>query len=115
MIRADSGNGLPAALPLVHLDIPVRRCRAHKIGNVLNKLRRPDREDAERDLHDIMNAPNITAARRFADRRRDAYPNACATTSPPASDTPCPTGAGRCAPQTPSNGASGRSGGGPGP
>ena len=37
--------------------------------------------------------------------------NACATTpttSPPASDTPRPTDAGRCGPQTSSNGASGR-------
>ena len=80
MIRADGGNGLLAALPLVHPDIPVRRCRAHRIRNVPDKLRRPDREDAKRDLHDIMNARNITAARtaarRFADRRREPYPKA---------------------------------------
>ena len=80
VIRADGGNGLPAALPPVHPDIPVRHCRAHRTGNVPDKLRRSDREDAERDLHDIMNAPNITAARaaarRFADRWRDACPKA---------------------------------------
>ena len=76
VIRADGGNGLPAALPPVHPDIPVRRCRAHKIRNVPDKLRRRDREDAKRGLHDIMNAPNITAARRFADRWREPYPKA---------------------------------------
>ena len=80
MIRADAGNGLPAALPPVHPDIPVRRCRAHRIGNIPDKLRRRDREDAKRGLHDIMNAPNITAARtaarRFADRWREPHPKA---------------------------------------
>ena len=112
--------------PRLHPDIPVQRCRAHKIMNVLNKIRRSDREDAKRDLHDMMNAPNIAAARtaacRFADRWRGAPTrrpsNACATTpttSPPASDTPRSTGAGGCGPRTPSNDASGRSGEEPGP
>ena len=80
VICADGGNGLLAALPLVYPDIPVQRCRAHKIRNILNKLRRHDHEDAKRGLHDIMNAPNITAARtaarRFADRWREPYPKA---------------------------------------
>ena len=80
MICVDGGNGLLAALPLVYPDIPVQRCWAHKIRNVLNKLRRRDHEDAKRGLHDIMNAPNITAARtaarRFADRWREPYPKA---------------------------------------
>ena len=80
MICADGGNGLPAALPPVHPDILVRRCRAHKIRNVLNRIRRSDREDAKRGLHDIMNAPNIiaarAAARRFADRWREPYQKA---------------------------------------
>ena len=44
-------------------------------------------------------APEMTHTRRLS--------NACATTSPPASDTPRTTGAGRCGPRTPSNGASG--------
>ena len=80
MIRADGGNGLLAALPLVHPDIPVQRCRVHKIRNIPDKLRRRDREDAKRGLHDIMNTPNIiaarAAARRFADRRREPHPKA---------------------------------------
>ena len=28
MLRVDGGNGLPAALPFVHPDIPIRRCQA---------------------------------------------------------------------------------------
>ena len=80
MIRADGGNGLPAALPFVHPDIPVRPCRAHKIRNIPNQFWRPDREDAKRRLHDIMNAPSTSppraAARRFADRWRNACPKA---------------------------------------
>ena len=51
-----------------------------RIGNVLNKVRKPDHEDAKRHLHYIMNAPNPTAARtaarRFADRRRHTCPKA---------------------------------------
>ena len=76
VICADSGNGLPVALPPVHPDIPVRRCRVHKIQNILNKVRKPDHDGVKRHLHDIMNASNLTAARRFADRRRDAHPKA---------------------------------------
>ena len=40
MIRADDGNGLPVALPLVYPDIPIRRCRARRIRNIPNKFRR---------------------------------------------------------------------------
>ena len=103
MIRVDGGNGLPAALLLVHSDIPVQRCRAHKIRNIPNKLRRPDREDAKRDLHDIVNAPNITAARaaarRFADRWREPHPKAVESLRGAPDDLParfrCPTPGGR--------------------
>ena len=91
------------------------------MGNIPDKLRRRDREDAKRDLHDIMNA-HITAARaaarRFADRRRGPYPKvvACLRDDLPACFRyPRPTGAGRCTPRTPSNDASGRSGEGHGP
>ena len=80
MICVDGGNGLLAALPFVYPAIPVQRCWAHKIRNVLNKVRKTDHEDAKRHLHDIMNAPNYsaarTAARHFADQWQDTYPNA---------------------------------------
>ena len=60
----------------------VQRCWAHKIRNVLDKVRKADQEAVRQDLHAVMNADNHTearsAARRFAKRREDAYPKAVA-------------------------------------
>jgi putative transposase len=57
----------PAALP----EIPVQRCWAHKIRNMLNKVRKLDQAAIKADLHRIMNATILpaawSAARRFAD------------------------------------------------
>jgi putative transposase len=82
MICGDGGKGLLAVLPTVLPDIPVQRCWAHKIRNVLNKVRRVDQPAVKRVLHKIMNAPNLpaarAAARRFADRFEDQYPAAVA-------------------------------------
>ncbi|MFQ5830966.1 MAG: IS256 family transposase [Candidatus Methylomirabilia bacterium] len=82
LVTADGGSGLLAALPLVYPGIPVQRCWAHKIRNVLDKVRKADREPVKRALHAIMNAPNRVAARsaaaRFARRWQDLYPRAVA-------------------------------------
>jgi putative transposase len=82
MICVDGGSGLLAALPRVFHGIPVQRCWAHKIRNVLNKVRKADRPAVKRGLHQVMNAPHApaarAAARRFADRWEDAYPSAVA-------------------------------------
>src|SRR5512144_2184582 len=63
-------------------EIPLQRCWAHKIRNVLNKVRKADHAAIKRALHRIMNAANApaarAAARRFADRWSDAYPSAVA-------------------------------------
>jgi putative transposase len=40
MICVDGGSGLLAALPTVLPNIPVQRCWAHKIRNVLDKVRK---------------------------------------------------------------------------
>ena len=60
----------------------MQRCWAHKIRNVLNKVRKPDQAAIKADLHRIMNAPTLpaawSAARRFADRWQDLYPKAVA-------------------------------------
>ena len=53
MICADGGNDLPVTLSPVHPDIPVRRCRAHRTGNIPDTLRKPDQEDAKRHLHKV--------------------------------------------------------------
>jgi len=82
MICVDGGAGLLAALPMVYGDIPVQRCWAHKIRNVLNKVRRAEQGAVKKDLHAVMNAATLpearAAARRFADHWRQACPNAVA-------------------------------------
>ncbi len=82
MLCVDGGAGLLAALPTAFPDIPVQRCWAHKIRNVLNKVRKTDQAEVKADLHRIMNAPTLpaawSAARRFADRWEDRYPKAVA-------------------------------------
>lgn len=82
MICVDGGAGLLAALPTVLPDIPVQRCWAHKIRNVLAKIRKADRPKVKRALHQIMNAADArqarSAARRFADRFGERYPAAVA-------------------------------------
>ena len=82
MICADGGAGLLAALPTVFHGIAVQRCWAHKIRNVLNKVRKADQPAVKRALHKIMNAANApaarAAARRFAERFQEQYPAAVA-------------------------------------
>jgi transposase-like protein len=80
MICVDGGSGLLAALPNILHGIPVQRCWAHKIRNVLDKVRKADQPSAKRALHKLMNAPMQaaarSAARRFADRFQRDYPAA---------------------------------------
>jgi len=80
MIATDGGAGMLAALPTVYPDVPVQRCWAHKTRNVLDKVKKPDREKVKRDLHKISHAENRVkarkAARRLADRWENVYPKA---------------------------------------
>ena len=82
MICVDGGSGLIAALPMVYDKIPVQRCWAHKIRNVLNKVRKADETSVKANLHAVMNADTAmkarSAARRFAKRWGQAYPAAVA-------------------------------------
>jgi transposase-like protein len=82
MICVDGGAGLLAALPTVYPNIAVQRCWAHKIRNVLDKVRKADQPAVKRALHKVMNACNApaarAAARRLADRFDDKYPAAVA-------------------------------------
>jgi putative transposase len=82
MLCVDGGAGLRAALPTAFPDIPVQRCWAHKIRNVLNKVRQPDQAAIKAGLHRIMNARALpaawSAAHRFADRWESIYPKAVA-------------------------------------
>ena len=56
MICTDGGQGLLAALPTVYPDVAVQRCWAHKIRNVLNKVKKTDQPPVKASLHAIMNA-----------------------------------------------------------
>ncbi len=80
MICADGGKGLLAALPTVFPGIAVQRCWAHKIRNILNKVRKADQPAVKRGLHAVMNAADLprarSAARCFADRWSGSYPKA---------------------------------------
>jgi len=80
LIVVDGGTGLLAALPLVYAHVPVQRCWAHKIRNILEKAKKKDQAEMKSHLHRIMNAPNKTkarkAARQFADHWDHSYPKA---------------------------------------
>ncbi len=82
MVCVDGGAGLLAALPTAFPGIAVQRCWAHKIRNVLDKVKKADQPAVKRVVHKIMiaaNAPTArAAARRFADRFGDKYPAAVA-------------------------------------
>ncbi|HKT17871.1 MAG TPA: IS256 family transposase [Stellaceae bacterium] len=82
MICVDGGAGLLAALPTAYPGIPVQRCWAHKIRNVLDKVRAADRDAVKHHLHAVMKAKTVpqarSAARRFADRWEKTYPKAVA-------------------------------------
>jgi putative transposase len=82
MICVDGGKGLLAALPMVYGKIPVQRCWAHKIRNILNKVGKADQVPVKADLHAVMNADTggkaRSAAHRFAERWGQAYPAAVA-------------------------------------
>jgi len=76
----DGGAGLLAALPLVYPKVRVQRCWAHKVRNVLDKVKLADREAVKRSLNRISNADHRTTARRqartFVDRWQRRYPAA---------------------------------------
>jgi len=82
MICVDGGSGLLAALPTAFPGIPIQRCWAHKIRNVLNKVRKADHDRVKASLHAIMNADTLagarSAARKFADRWEQTCPQAVA-------------------------------------
>ena len=74
MICVDGGSGLLAALPMVYDKIPVQRCLAHKIRNVLNKVRKADETSVKADLHAVMNADTAMKARSAARKSPSTKP-----------------------------------------
>jgi putative transposase len=82
MICVDGGSGLLAALPTAYPGVAVQRCWAHKMRNVLAKVRVADQPAVKADLQVVINAKTLprarSAARRFADRWQADYPKAVA-------------------------------------
>ena len=80
LIVTDGGAGLLAALPLVYSQVPLQRCWAHKIRNVLDKVRKTDQSGVKRSLHRVMDAKHLVgarqAAKRFVEKWNRLYPKA---------------------------------------
>ncbi len=82
LIITDGGQGLHAALEMVWPRIARQRCWAHKVRNVLDKVKKADWEVVKHALGAISHAPNrsqaIAAFWTFAQRYRKHYPKAVA-------------------------------------
>lgn len=80
LIVTDGGAGLLAALPLVYSQVPLQRCWAHKIRNILDKVRKTDQPGVKRSLHRVMDAKHLVgarqAAKRFVEKWNRLYPKA---------------------------------------
>jgi len=80
LIIIDGGKGLIAALSFVYGQIPVQRCWAHKVRNVLNYVRKKDQQEVKQALHQISHARTLPlayrAAQRFAAHWGSHYPKA---------------------------------------
>ena len=113
MICVGSGSGLLAALPTAFPTIAVQRCWAHKMRNVLGKVRRADQAAVKTDLQAVINAKTVpqarSAARRFADRWEPDYPRAVACLRDDLDEllTPACAGAGSAGATNPSPSANG--------
>ena len=82
LIVTDGGPGLYAALEVVYPRIARQRCWAHKVRNVLDKVKKADWPAVKRALSTISHAPHhrkaVEAFWQFAQRYRSSYPNAVA-------------------------------------
>lgn len=82
LIVTDGGLGLHAALSVVYPRIARQRCWAHKVRNVLDKVKKAHHPAVKQALGRISHAPNarkaVEAFWRFAQRYRSTYPKAVA-------------------------------------
>ena len=80
MITTDGGKGLLNALEVVYPRILRQHCWAHKTRNVLDKVKKADREKVKKDLHQISHAKNRRLATQaywaFCQKYRKTYPGA---------------------------------------
>jgi len=80
LIITDGGKGLHTALEFVYPKIPRQRCWAHKVRNVLDKVRKKDWDLVKKTLQKVPYAKNrreaVNAYWSFANKWRVIYPNA---------------------------------------
>lgn len=80
VISVDGGAGLISAVRSVYPLIPLQRCWAHKMRNILDKVRKADTKEVKQGLVKVYGAKNLKAARsaakRWADTWADIYPAA---------------------------------------
>ena len=68
VICADGGQGLISILPEVYPNIPLQRCWAHKMRNILDKVPRKKQAVVKKGLRTIYDAANLTEAQTAANR-----------------------------------------------
>ncbi|HVN25319.1 MAG TPA: IS256 family transposase [Syntrophorhabdales bacterium] len=68
VICADGGEGLISILPEVFPHIPLQRCWAHKMRNILDKVPKKKQKAVKRGLQKIYSAKNLREAQRAAAR-----------------------------------------------
>lgn len=66
VISVDGGKGLLSILPNHYSSIPVQRCWAHKMRNILEKVKKQDHIIVREGLRKIYGASNLTQARKNA-------------------------------------------------
>jgi putative transposase len=68
IICADGGMGLISILPEVYPNIPLQRCWAHKMRNILDKVPKKKQISVKQGLIKIYTAQNLTKAQTYARR-----------------------------------------------
>ncbi len=62
VISVDGGKGLLSVLRDHYAHVPVQRCWAHKMRNILDKVKKKDRETVKEGLRNIYRARHIVEA-----------------------------------------------------
>ncbi len=68
VICADGGQGLISTLPEIYPNIPLQRCWAHKMRNILDKVLKKDQYAVKKGLRKIYRASNLSEAKAYARR-----------------------------------------------
>jgi putative transposase len=68
VICADGGQGLISILPEVYPNIPLQRCWAHKMRNILDKVPKKKQTVVKTGLKKIYGAKTLTEAQTYAKR-----------------------------------------------